>query len=379
MSTNRIEYWSRAYGPQLWTLVLINALIGIQLLLAVLYGAAFGTSLLSFHVFLIPFIWTTVSVIAVWYTDSVSRGWKPTALAGAVAVGYLSLFLWLSGTVGFTPEQVEPITGDLGFGVEVGRSLGWGPILYYSGEWIGARIIPYQIIGYLALSYLVYVTVLDATRSASAGTLGLILCPGCAAAALVPAFGGIAGVSAALSFFLQYSYELATIMFVVAMGWLYYQPSIATLRQQTSQHLLPITAGIAVLVGALHFFHPTHGFPRLVQYLQFWVAPDPRPFAFTLSGIAIFAGVGLGVADVHRKKLYALGIGMMLTFLLGYGAWHTVLGHGTFWPAIESNAHADESPLVTISAHLFNDGYALASKLLELTLLGALVFCYRRA
>lgn len=70
---------------------------------------------------------------------------------------------------------------------------------------------------------------------------------------------------------------------------------------------------------------------------------------------------------------------MMLTFLLGYGAWHTVLGHGAFWPGIEVNAHADESPLVTISAHLLNDGYALASKLLELTLLAALVFCYRRA
>lgn len=379
MSTNRIEYWSRTYGSQLWTLVLINALVGIQLLLAVLYGAVFGTDLLSFHIFLIPFIWTTVSIVTVWYTESVSRGWRPTALAGAVAVGYLSLFLWLSGTVGFTPSQVEPITGDLGFGVEAGRSLGWGPVIYYSGEWIGARIIPYQIIGYLALSYLVYVTVLDATRSASAGTLGLILCPGCAAAALVPAFGGIAGLSAALSFFLQYSYEIATVMFVVAMGWLYYQPSIATLRRQTTQHLLPITAGLAVLVGGLHFFHPTHGFPRLLQYLQFWVAPDPRPFAFTLSGIAIFAGIGLTVADVHRKKLYALGIGMMLTFLLGYGAWHTVLGHGTFWPGIESNAHADESPLVTISAHLLNDGYALLSKLSELALLAALVVCYRRS
>lgn len=378
MSTNRIEYWSRTYGPQLWTLVLINALLGVQLLLAVLYGAIFGTSLLSFHVFLLPFIWTTVSIVTVWYTDRVSRGWKPTAFAGAVAVSYLLLFLWLSGTVGFNPSRVEPITGELGFGIEVGRSLGWGPVIYYSGEWIGARIIPYQIIGYLALSYLVYATILDATRSASASTLGLILCPGCAAAALVPALGGVAGLSAALSFFLQYSYEIATVMFVVAMGWLYYQPSLATVRRQTSRHLVSITAGIAVLVGALHFFHPTHGFPRLVQYLQFWVAPDPRPLAFTLSGIAIFAGVALGAADIHRKKLSVLGIGLMLTFLLGYGAWHTALGHGTFWPTIESDGHAHVSPLVTIGEHLFNDGYALLSKLLELTLLVFLAIYYRR-
>ncbi|MXR50302.1 hypothetical protein GRX03_01585 [Halovenus sp. WSH3] len=379
MSTNRIEYWTRHYGPQLWTVVLVNALLGVQLLAAVVYGAVFGTSLLSLHVFVIPFIWTTVSVVTVWHTDHVSRGWRPTLFAGAVAVGYLSLFLWLSGTVGFTPSQVDPLTGSLGFGVEVGRSLGWGPVVYYSGEWIGARIIPYQIVGYLALSYLVYIAVLDVTRSASAGTLGLILCPGCAAAALIPAFGGIAGLSAALSFFVQYSYELATVMFVVAMGWLYYQPSIATLRREFSRNLLPLTAAAAILVGALHFFHPTHGFPRLVQYLQFLVAPDPRPFAFTLSGIALFAGVGLGITDTHRKKLYVLGIGLMLVYLLGYGAWHTVLGHGTFWPTIEANAHADESALVTISAHLFNDGYALLSKLLELSLLVFLTLCYRRS
>jgi len=378
MSTNRIEHWSQHYGSQLWTLVLINALIGVQLLLAVLYGVAFGTSILSFHVFLIPFIWTTVSVVTVWYTDRVSRGWKPTAFAGAVAVGYLSLFLWLSGTVGFTPSQVEPVTGELGFGLEVGRSLGWGPIIYYSGEWVGARLIPYQIIGYASLSYLVYVTVLDATRSAGAGTLGLILCPGCAAAAFVPAFGGIAGLSAALSLFLQYSYEIGTVMFVVAMGWLYYQPSVRTVRRQTAANLLPITAGIAVLVGALHFFHPTHGFPRLVQYARFLVAPDPRPFAFTLSGLALFAGVALGVADIHRKKLYLLGSAMMLTFLVGYGAWHTLLDHGAFWPGIESGTHTHDHPLVTISGHLFNDGYALLSKLLEVLLLGCLAVCYRR-
>jgi hypothetical protein len=378
MSTNRIEYWSRNYGPQLWTLVVINALIGIQLLLAVIYGTLFGSSLLSFHIFLLPFIWTTVSVVTVWYTDSVSRGWRPTAVAGAVAVGYLSLFLWLSGTIGFTPSQVEPITGPLGFGIEAGRSLGWGPVIYYSGEWIGARIIPYQLIGYLALSYLVYVTVLDATRSASAGTLGLILCPGCAAAALVPLFGGIAGLSAALSFFLQYSYEIATVMFVVAMGWLYYQPSIATLRRQATTSLLPITGTVAVLVGGLHFFHPTHGFPRFVQYVRFLIAPDPRPIAFTLSGLLIFVGVGLAAANIHRKKLYVLGIGVSLTFLLGYGAWHAFLGHGSFWPGIESTGHTDQGALVTISVHLFNDGYALVSKLLEFALVVLLVICYRR-
>ncbi len=379
MSTSRIEHWSRTYRSQLWTLAAINALVAVQVLAAVLYGLVFGTSLLSLHVFLLPFVWITVSVVTIWYTDPVSRGWKPTAFAGAVAVGYLSLFLWLSGTIGFTPSQLEPVTGSLGFGVDAGRSFGWGPIIYYSGEWIGARLIPYQLIGYVSLSYMVYLAVLDVTRSAGAGTIGLILCPGCAAAAFVPAFGGIAGVSAALTIFLQFSYEIATVMFVVAMGWLYYQPSIRTVRHQTSQHLLPITASLAVAVASLHLFHPTHGLVRLLEYARYLVAPDPRPFAFTLSGIALLVGVGLGAADRYRRPLYALGIGLMLTFLLGYAGWHTVFDHGTFWPTIEPTGHTETNPLASISAHLFNDGYALLSKLLELGLLVALAVCYRRS
>lgn len=378
MSTSQIERWSRTYRSQLWTLAAVNALVALQVLVAVLYGLVFGTSLLSLHIFLLPFVWTTVSAVTLWYTEPVSRGSKPTAFAGAVAVGYLSLFLWLSGTIGFTPSQLEPVTGPLGFGFDAGRSFGWGPILYYSGEWVGARIIPYQLIGYLSLSYMVYLAVLDVTRSASAGTIGLVLCPGCAAAAFVPAFGGIAGVSAALSVFLQFSYEIATVMFVVAMGWLYYQPSLETVRRQMSRHLLPITASLAVVVASLHLFHPTHGFVRLLEYAQYLVAPDPRPFAFTLSGLALFTGVGLGAADKYRKPLCVLGIGLMLTFLLGYAGWHTVLDHGTFWPTIEPTGHSETNPIASISAHLFNDGYALSSKLLELTLLAALVACYRR-
>jgi hypothetical protein len=378
MSTSQIEHWSRTYRTHLWTLAAVNALVALQVLVAVLYGVAFGITLRGLHIFLLPFVWTTVSAVTLWYTEPVSRGWKPTAFAGAVAVGYLTLFLWLSGTIGFTPSQLEPITGPLGFGIDAGRSLGWGPIIYYSGEWVGARIIPYQVIGYLSLSYMVYLAVLDVTRSAGAGTLGLVLCPGCAAAAFVPAFGGIAGVSAALSVFLQFSYEIATVMFVVAMGWLYYQPSFGTVRRQTSRHLLPITASLTVAVASLHLFHPTHGLVRLLAYAQYLVAPDPRPFAFTLSGVALLVGVGVAATGRYRKPLYALGIVLMLTYLLGYAGWHTVLDHGTFWPAIEATGHSDTTPLASISSHLFNDGYALLSKLLELTLLGALAICYRR-
>jgi hypothetical protein len=135
---------------------------------------------------------------------------------------------------------------------------------------------------------------------------------------------------------------------------------------------------IAVLVSALHFFHPTHGFPRFVQYVRFMIAPDPRPIVFTLSGLLFFAGAGLAAMRIHRKKLYVLGIGLTLTYLLGYGAWHAFLGHGSFWPGIESTGHTDQGALVTIGVHLFNDGYALLSKLLETVLVVLLALCYRR-
>lgn len=378
MATTSIQHWSENHRPHLWILLVFNILLAVQLFAAVLYGLYFESPPTSLHLFLIPFVWTTVSILAVYFTDPVSRGWKHRLFASGIAGGYFLLFLALSGSIGLTPSLFDPVTNALGIGFGFDRTLGWGPILFYAGEWVGVRIIPFQLVGYLALSYLVYAAVLDVTKSASAGLLGFALCPGCAAAFFAPAFAGVAGLSSAFALFIRYSYEIATVLFVVAVAVLYWQPSVRTLRETGEQYLFEITGAFAVAVAGIHLFHPTHGIMRLVLYLQIGTIFDPRPVAFTLSAFAVFFGILLVVADVARKPVYLLGMALMLVFLLGYGAWHAFLDHGAFWPYIESSGHTDESILESIASHLFTDGRALLSKLLESVLFVLLALCYRR-
>ena len=378
MATATIENWSENRRSHLQALVVFNALFGLQLVAAVLYGVLFDASPASLHLFLIPFLWITVSILAVWYTQPVSGGPGHRLFALGVAFGYFLLFLVLTGTVGFSPSTLEPVTGAYSVGIEVDRSLGWGPILFYAGEWIGIRIIPYQIVGYLALSYLVYSAVLDVTQSATAGTLGLILCPGCAAAVIAPVFGSIAGLSSAIALVVRYTYEISTILFVVAMALLYWQPSVRRLRELGSESLPEITGTVGLLVAGLHLFHPRLGLPGLIQQLQIGAVADPRPLAFTLAGLAILAGIVLVSLDIGRKVVSLLGMLLVLAFIVGYGAWHTVLEHGAFWPGIEAHGHHQQGTLETIGSHLLVDGYALLSKLAEIALLFLLILWYRR-
>ena len=134
---------------------------------------------------------------------------------------------------------------------------------------------------------------------------------------------------------------------------------------------------LAFVVAVLHLFHPQYGFTRLVQYVQVGTLFDPRPLVFTLSGLAIVAGVLLVFNGVTKRPVYLAGIALMVTYLVGYGAWHTVLEHGGFWPYIEPYGHHEMGTIAVIVDHLRHDWLALASKLAELALLALLVVLYR--
>jgi len=86
-------------------------------------------------------------------------------------------------------------------------------------------VIPYKLIGYLALTYLVYVTLLDAAGSAVGGVLGLLSCVSCTWPVLATIVTGVAGSGTALAgaVYAQ-SYDLSTVVFVVTVGLLYWRP-----------------------------------------------------------------------------------------------------------------------------------------------------------
>lgn len=134
-------------------------------------------------------------------------------------------------------------------------------------------------------------------------------------------------------------------------------------------------AGLAMVVAAIHLYW---GMPRLLTYVVVGSLPDPRPPVFVLSALLIAVGVALAAAGAPRRPIYLAGIVLVLTYLLGYVAWHTALAHGAFWPQAPGVHHRELGPLEVVLAHLATNRFELASKLAELALLAVLVALYRR-
>lgn len=158
------------------------------------------------------------------------------------------------------------------------------------------------------------------------------------------------------------------------------QPRRLAARHLTGPRLRYLAAGLAYVVAGIHLFHPRRGFPRLVTVLGTGDASlllsDPRPLAFVLSGFAILAGVSVVHLGVRRRPVYALGIGLVSLYLVGYFAWH-LSGHGGFLPGRAPHFHG-VSPVEAVVGHLVEYPLARAAKLAELALLAVLVVLYRR-
>ncbi len=134
---------------------------------------------------------------------------------------------------------------------------------------------------------------------------------------------------------------------------------------------------LAGIIAGIHLLHPSLGLPRLITYLQVGTLFDPRPIVFTLTALLIGAGIALFRTGFHPRIIYVAGIALMITFLGGYVAWHTLLNHGAFWPHIPATPHNDLGYLESVYLHLIGDPVALVSKFHELALLGVLLVLFK--
>lgn len=137
--------------------------------------------------------------------------------------------------------------------------------------------------------------------------------------------------------------------------------------------LAPVAAALAYLVAALHLFHPSHGFARLVLVLSAdpgLLLADPRPLGFVLSSVAVLVAVPAVLRGVPERPVVALGAVLMVVYLLGYFGWH-LSGHGGFLPGREPLYHG-LTPFEAVVSHLTTDPWAAAAVVLELALLGVL-------
>lgn len=167
-------------------------------------------------------VWINVGALAIYATrppDGV--GFRTRRRAVGLAAGYFALLAVLGGLLGVG-------IGEHATGLRIAWiTPGWGPALVYSGVHLTIVLMPAYLVGYTALAYLVYVTVLDASGSAIGGLLGLLSCLSCTwpllAAIGSTLFGGV-GILATSA--MEMSYDLSTAVFLVTVALLYWRPGL---------------------------------------------------------------------------------------------------------------------------------------------------------
>jgi len=202
-----------------WALLVVNAEL-LVLWLWYLTAQPQFDSVLGARYVLYPFVWINVGLWALVRTTPTPAPSRRRAIAGVLATGYFLLLAYVGGLVGAgTHHTVAP-------SVALGTPPGFSPAVLYDGALLKLTLIPYKLIGYLALAYLVYVTVIDAAGSAITGVLGLFSCISCTwpiiAAAVTGTIGGGAAIAGAVY---AGGYDLSVAIFVLTVGLLYWRPT----------------------------------------------------------------------------------------------------------------------------------------------------------
>ena len=208
-------------GTLWWAAVVVNLEL-LALSAFLLFGRGRITNPLPTVVY--PMLWINVSLWAVATTATPGGSPRRRRLAALVGVAYFLVLAWVGGVVS-PGHAFHGHAHASGLRLQVlALPPGWNPAVYYGGSLVSVALVPYKAAGYLALSYLVYATVVDTAGTALAGVAGLFSCVSCTwpviGTVVTGLFGGAAGVAA-----LSHSYGLSTLVFLSAVALLYWRPS----------------------------------------------------------------------------------------------------------------------------------------------------------
>jgi len=207
-----------------WGLVLVN----VQALFVLTYLAITGRSYdLAFLLF--PFVWIDVGLWALVRTDPPAASARRRRIAAVLAAGYFLVLGFMGNMLALGPAFGSD-TPAMGFEfVMYGiQPPGWTPYLLYNGQFLHVSVIPPYVIGFAALTYLFYATVLDASSLASLGIVGIFSCISCTMPLVAAVFTGAVGASsgALLSTVAPVAYEGGIVLFVVTVALLYWRPTL---------------------------------------------------------------------------------------------------------------------------------------------------------
>lgn len=192
------------------------ALVGLEVLLLIAYFALtpdYPTDEIRYLVY--PFLWINAGLWAVSRAEPNPPNRALRLLAAAIAGAYLLLILYIPGNVGI---------GGAGIPVDLRIEMyapGWGPLVAFTSPWLRLFLLPFEVVGYGGLAYLVYVNLLDMTRGVLSGAFGLVTCIGCTVPVLVPLAGILGGPAASLTTTAYaWSYDVGTLFFLLTVGLL---------------------------------------------------------------------------------------------------------------------------------------------------------------
>ena len=209
--------------PRRETVGVLAALTLAELAVLGVYLATMPVAVTELRYFLYPFVWLNVSLLAFWRVTPRDVAGRRRWLAVGVGVAY---FLALAAVGGVLAASTAS-------GVTVHWALppGWGPMVLAHVGPVRVAAAPYQVVGYLALAYLVYATLADAEASLAGGFVGLFACVSCTLPLLAAVVSSLAGGAVAFGSASALSYDLSTAVFVLAVALLAWRPDVALLRR----------------------------------------------------------------------------------------------------------------------------------------------------
>ena len=156
----------------------------IQVAAVVVYASVADATITSATNVAVPFIWINLGLWGV-----LRIGWPKHGrrrLAATVATVYVVILFVSAGIIQFgattTATNVYWLVP------------GWGPLVTIQAEFVTFSLVPYRVIGYVALGMLVFSVVARTAAGALTGLLGVFSCVGCTLPLLVTVFGSLGGI-----------------------------------------------------------------------------------------------------------------------------------------------------------------------------------------